>query len=140
MHAAYGKSVPMLFDSTSLKTRPLNVLDPILNELNVYKPVLEPSKTKAAAAKLAWRGEEAEADTEPAGSLPEMSEEVAAELVALYTPYDAALRVYLGAEHSAVVRSWRTTKAAGGAAEEVVAAEEEPAAPKKKGGKKRVKK
>jgi hypothetical protein len=40
MHAAYGKGVPMLFDSTTLKTRPLNVMDPILNELNVYKPVL----------------------------------------------------------------------------------------------------
>jgi hypothetical protein len=109
----------------------------------VYKPVLEPSKTKAAAAKLQWRGEEAEADTEPAGSLPEMGEEVAAELVGLYAPYDAVLRVYLGAEHAAISRSWRTTKAAGGggaALEEEAPEEAEAAAPKKKGGKRRGKK
>ena len=110
----------------------------------VYKPVLEPSKTKASAAKLAWRGEEAEVDTEPAGSLPEMGEEVAAELVALYAPYDAALRVYLGAENAALARGWRTTKAAGGGdvgvGGEEAPAEEEAAAPKKKGGKRRGKK
>ena len=39
LHAAYSRDIPMLFDSTSLKTRPLHVMDPILDELNVYKPV-----------------------------------------------------------------------------------------------------
>ncbi len=63
-----------------------------------------------------------------------MGEEVAAELLAIYEPYDAALRVYLGAEHVGVMKSWRTTKAAGGVvAEEPAAVEEEDAAPKKKG-------
>ena len=104
--------------------------------------MLEPSKTKAAAAKLGWRGEEAEADVEPAGSIPEMGAEVAEELLALYRPYDAVLRAYLGVKMGSLVKNWRTTKADGGAQEEVAAepaAEEVEAAPKKK-GKRRVKK
>ena len=114
IHAAYGKSVPMMYDAGGLKTRPLNVMDPILESMLVYKPVLEPAKTKAAVAKLGWRGEEAEADPEPAGSLPEMGEEVAEALKALYAPYDAALRVYLGEEWKHIVKGWKATKAAAG--------------------------
>ena len=134
IHAAYGKSVPMMYDSGGLKTRPLNVMDPILESMLVYKPVLEPGKTKAAVAKLGWRGEEAEADPEPAGTFPDMSEEVAEALKALYAPYDATLRVYMGEEWKHIVKGWRTTKAALGEAEAGGGGEAE-AVPEKKASK-----
>ena len=112
LHAAYTKEVPMMYDSGTLKTRPLNIVDPILDSLLVYKPVLEAGKTKSAIAKLGWRGEEAEADPEAAGVIPEMGEEVKAALVAFYAPYDAALRVYLGPKNKHIFRKWLTTQAA----------------------------
>ncbi len=114
IHAAYGKEVPMMYDSGALKTRPLNIMDPILESMLVYKPVLEPSKTKAAAGKLGWRGEEADIDLEPAGTFPEITEEINAALIQLYEPYDAVLRVYLGDYHSNIFWKWKTTKAAAG--------------------------
>ena len=151
LHAAYTKEVPMMYDSGTLKTRPLNIVDPILDSLLVYKPVLEPGKTKAAVGKLGWRGEEGEADPEAAGVIPEMGEEVKAALMALYAPYDAALRVYLGPKNKHIYRSWLTTKAAkseeeatsgageegeGEASEKPVSKAKQNAA-KRKGGKKK---
>lgn len=146
LHAAYGKEVPVMYDSSGIKTRPLNIVDPILESLLVYKPVLEPGKTKAAVAKLGWRGEEFDADADAPGVVPEMGEEVQATLLKLYTPYDAALRVYLGKTHKKIYQSWLTTKAAkgeeeGAGGEEEV--EEKPMskgkqnAAKRKGGKKK---
>ena len=114
IHAAYGKDVPMMYDSGALKTRPLGIMDPILESMLVYKPVLEPGKTKAAIAKLGWKGEEGDVDGEPAGTFPEMSEEVSEALKALYAPYDAALRVYMGEEWRHIVKGWKTSKAAAG--------------------------
>ena len=63
---------------------------------------------------MGWRGEEAELDLEPAGTVPEMSDAVRAELVAFFAPYDAALRAYMGdALVGAVAKTWHTSKAAG---------------------------
>ena len=72
------------------------------------------AKVKTIAAKMGWRGEEAELDLEPAGTIPEMGDEVRAELVAFFAPFDAALRAYLGeAVVMDVAKGWATSKAAG---------------------------
>ena len=74
----------------------------------------EPAKVKTIAAKMGWRGEEAELDLEPAGTIPEMGGDVRAELEAFFTPYDAALRAYMGDEMvGAVAARWATSAAAG---------------------------
>ena len=112
MHAAYGRSSVMLLETTSLKSRPLTVMDPILSDVNVYKQTLEPSKVKAAIASLGWRGEEAEVDAEPPGTIPDMGDDVKEALLSFIAPYDEMLRVYLGdAVAGKLMKSWTSTKA-----------------------------
>ena len=114
IQAAYGRDVVSVLDSTLLKTRPLSLVDPILDDLNVYKPSLEPSKVKGIAAKMGWRGEEAEIDSEPPGTIPEMSPEFKEEMTLFFTPYDAALRAYMGTDATNdLMINWATSKAAG---------------------------
>ena len=40
LQASYGREVVSVVDSTTLKSRPLSVVDPILTDLNVYKPTV----------------------------------------------------------------------------------------------------
>lgn len=117
IHAAYGRNVVTLLESASLKARPLTVMDPVLKDVNYHSATLEPAKVKAAIAKLGWRGEEAEVDSEPAGSLPDMSDEVRAALAGVIVPYDEALRIYLGPRDATrVMKTWTSTKLAKAAA------------------------
>jgi len=114
VQAAYGRDVVSIMESSAIKTRPLSLVDPILTDLNVYKPSLEPSKVKTTAAKMGWRGDEGELDLEAAGTIPELDAALKDEMVAFFAPYDAALRAYMGEETAAALtNTWATSKAAG---------------------------
>ena len=114
IQAAFGRDTVSILESSTIKSRPLSVFDPILTDLNVYKPSLEPSKVKGTASKMGWRGEEAEADGEPPGTIPEMTPEFRDVLTEYFAPYDAALRAYMGPGPTMeLMINWLTSKAAG---------------------------
>lgn len=46
LQASYGRDVVSVMDSTTLKSRPLSVVDPILTDLNVYKPTVRRAPKK----------------------------------------------------------------------------------------------
>lgn len=69
---------------------------------------------KNIAAKMGWRGEDAEIENEPTSTFPDMSDDVRAEMVAFFAPFDAALRAYMGdALVMEIAKGWHTSKAAG---------------------------
>jgi len=94
LHASYGRKVVQIYDTSTLRTDPSSIMDPIFESLSVYKPVLEPVGARTDCKLMGWTGEIGECDVR----VPVMDERVKQELNRILEPYIRAFNAYINAE------------------------------------------
>lgn len=93
LHASYGRKVVQIYDTSTLRTDPASIMDPIFESLSVYKPVLEPVGARTDCKLMGWTGEIGECDVR----VPVMDERVKQELNRILEPYIRTFTAYLSA-------------------------------------------